>query len=274
MASFTVDQADGLRKLLDKQVKSNVISFFSVVSDELCDGTLLNLSSSLAKLGKKVLVLDASILSGPILKSVRADRLPSISEVTETNGNIYNAVTMVPQGFAFSYLHKTVQKNVNKNKLDAAFDKMSYQADMTLIRGELNVDDTCPLRAMESGDIILQISPSRAAIQDAYMMLKRLRTKLIGDSFGILISDSTENEANNMFKNLQLTARRYLALDIFYVGYIQKDEHILRSMQPGLSLVNDFPRALSTQAFMRVAKKLATDYVSPHASVVSARAGA
>lgn len=269
-----VDQADGLRKLLDKQTKSNVVSLFSAVSDELRDGTLLNLSSTLASLGKKVLVVDASVLAGTLLKSVKADRLSSLSDVVETTGNIYDAVQMVPQGFAFSYLHKIVQNNVNKNKLDAAFDRMAQQADITLIRGELTVDDTCPLSAMESGNIIVQISPSRVAIQDAYMMLKRLRTKLIGDSFGILISDSTENEANNMFKNLQLTARRYLALDIFYVGFIQKDEHILRSMQPGLSLVNNFPRALSTQSFMRVAKKIATDYVSPHASVVSVRAGA
>lgn len=269
-----VDQAEGLRKLLDKQVKPNIVTLFSVVSDDLRDATLVNMSSSLANLGQKVLVVDTGRTSGLLMNMVCANALPSISDAILHDQSIYDAVQLTPQGFAFSYLNKRGQHNVNKTKLDAAFGKMSHQADITFVCGDLGADDSCPLQAMESGDILLQVTPSRTAIQDAYLMLKRLRTKLIGDSFGILISDSTENEAQNMFKNLQSTARRYLALDIFYVGFIQKDEHIQRSMQPGLSLVKDYPRSLSSQAFMRVAQKIAAGYVGSAATSNAMRTGA
>lgn len=262
MASFTVDQAEGLRKLLDKRGRTNVISLFSVVSDTLRDSALLNIGSSLARLGKKVFVFDTSLSAGNLPKLVCSEQIPSLSEVLNRNQNIYDAVKLVPQGFAFSYLYKVVPTTLSKDSLNTAFEKIAQQADITFVKAELETDDVYPLKAMASSIVVLQVSPGKTSIQNAYLMLKRLSAKLIGDSFGVLISDSSELEAENMFKNLQLTARRYLALDIFYVGFIQKDEHILRSMQPGHSLVKDFPRALSTQSFMRIAHKLDADYVS------------
>lgn len=275
MASFKVDQAEGLRKLLEQPADLHVVTVFSVLPDIIRDSAILNLATALVRMQKKVLVVDASASAAGLPRILDMQQTPTVMDAIQSDRNVYESVRMASSGFAFANLaSKTVPSafDVHAEKITRVFQMIAKQADITLVCGGLSQDDTCPIPAMEKGEIWLHVSPGRASIQDAYLMLKRLHTKLMVRSFGILVTDGAEQEAKTMFMNLQTTAKRYLAVDLRFVGYIPKDDHQQRAIIDGNSVIKSFPNALASQAFLRIAQRLSTmhltkEQVIDHASV-------
>ena len=257
-----VDQAEGLRRLLDKP-KSRVLTIISVLPEQERNRTVVNLGASMAANGTKVLVVDASAASNALSHFVGSAGMPTLCDVLNQERNMYEAVRIVPQGFAFANMAKvTVPSSKTYSHalgLASMFDMMAGQADVTLVNGGLSADDTFPVPAMESGEVWVHLSPEPAAIKDAYLLLKRLNSKLGCRKFGLLVTGGTQQDAQTVFANMEKTASRYLAADIHLVGFVPADEHIRKAGELGKSVTDAFPRSISSQAF----KRLATRFLVP-----------
>lgn len=262
MASFKVDQAEGLRRMLDKP-RPRVLTIFSVLPEQDRNMMLINLGASLAATGSKILVVDASASSSALTRFVGSINMPTLSDVLAQERNMYEAVRIVPQGFAFANLSKetvpSAKKSPHAPRLASMFDMMAEQADATIVSGGLSADDTFPVPAMESGEVWVHISPGPTAVKDAYLLLKRLNGKLGCRKFGLLVTGGTEQDANTVFENMEKTASRYLAADIHLVGFVPADEHIKKAGGLGKSVLDAYPRSISSQAF----KRLAARYLTP-----------
>jgi flagellar biosynthesis protein FlhG len=262
LASYPVDQAEGLRRLLDKP-KSRVLTVISVLPEQDKNAMLVNLGASLAAGGSKVLVVDANASSGVLSRFVGSGDMPSLCDVLTQERNMYEAVRIVPQGFAFANIAKgtipSAKTYPHASRLESIFNMMTEQADVTVVSGGLSVDDTFPVPAMDSGEIWVHVSPEPVAIKDAYLLLKRLNDTLGCRKFGLLVTGGTEQDAHTVFENMGKTASRYLAAQIDLVGFVPKDDHIKRASGLGKTVLDAFPRAISSQAF----KQLAIRFLAP-----------
>lgn len=257
MASLRTDQAEGLRRLLVRQ-QPRVVTFFSVMHDASKTLALVNLGAALSKSGNKTLVIDASAESAGLPRFVGAEAMPALEDVVKQERNMYEAIRIVPQGFAFTNVAKKVVPSAmhpDSERYAELSGIMSEQADITLINGGISADDTLPLPVIREGQVLIHLSSHPASVKGAYLLLKKLYTVIGCRSFGMFVSDAMEREAKLVFQNMQETARRYLAVDLEFAGFVPQDVLMARAGSLRKSVVDVYPSAVASQAFMLLAQR-------------------
>jgi flagellar biosynthesis protein FlhG len=143
--------------------------------------------------------------------------------------------------------------------LDACFELLGKQTDMLLIDGELHAEDGLIVPTMANGEIVIQVSPGATEIQQAYGLVKRLNAQLGRRSFGILVTDASEQEAQVVYDNMARAAKRYLAVHLKSLGSVPADDYLRRATRLGRSVVEAFPLAGASIAFRRLAGRVAAE---------------
>ena len=260
MGNFNTDQAEGLRRMLAGP-KPRILSVLSVLSVEEKSAALVNLAASLSRAGSDVLVLDACSASNGLAQRLGVARVATLMQVARQERGLNEVVQKSAQGFSVGTMSReNMQLLLNDahqaRRLSNAFGVLAAQSDIVLVDAELGVDDRLPVAAMESGEIVVQLSGSSSAITSAYAMIKRLGIALGRRPFGIMISGATDSEAQRIYENIARTASRYLAVDLQMVGAVPADADLRRSVQLGRSVVDAFPMAAAAVAFRRMAGRL------------------
>lgn len=257
MASHEVDQAEGLRRMLERPAP-RVFTFFSVLSDEEKGAMLINLAASLAVSDQNALLIDACMTPSVILSRFGGASGPTLLDVARQERGLDEAVRIVPEGFALARLSR---KNVSAathpqaSRLAQIFDTLTEESDITLVNGELGDDDVLPVPGMEMGEIVVHMSTSPSSIKAAYVLLKSLSDKLGRRPFNLLVSGGAEADAQMVFANMAQAANRYLAAQLHFMGSIPADEHIRRASGQGRTVLEAFPLAGATLAFKRIANQ-------------------
>ena len=121
---------------------------------------------------------------------------------------------------------------------------------------------------------ILVINPDPASIENTYQFLRSVRVRILQFNHGQLLKEALGkfrpclviNKAHGqddavLGKSIADVARRYLALDVHYVGAVPYDENIRRSLIDFKPYVTAFPCSKTTYALRQVADRL-LDYES------------
>lgn len=258
MASYEIDQAAGLRRMLERPVP-RLFTFFSVLSEEEKSAMLINLATSLSQANQRVLVVDGGVASAGLLTRIglRHD-VATLQEVARGEREMIEAVRMLPEGFSMARIARRAvpeSSHVQAGRLAEIFDSLIGQSQITLVNGVLAEDQSMPVATMEMGEIIIQVSTTAASIKAAYVLLKSLSDKLGRRPFGLVVSDATEAEAQMVYANMAQAASRYLAAQLNFIGSIPVDDHIRRACGQGRAVMDVFPFAISTIAFHRMAKR-------------------
>ena len=280
MASFDSDQAEGLRRLLAGP-KPHIVTFLSVMQDEEKSAMLVNLGASLTRAGSDVLLLDARSKSHGVSSRLPVSRGATLLEVARQERALDEVVRTTAQGFGVaSMAHGAPLSNPRDvgqlRRLANAFNLLATQTDIVLVDGELDADDMLPVPAMAASDIVVQVSGSAASIKAGYSLIKRLNARLGRRPFSILITGTSEKEAQLVYANMAQAASRYLAVQLNSVGFVPADEHLKRAMKLGRPVVEAFPLAGASVAFRQLAGRLASSGSSATKSygMTGARLGA
>jgi flagellar biosynthesis protein FlhG len=257
LASFSTDQAEGLRRMLAGP-KPRVISFVSALGAEEKSGTLVNLAASLTRTGSDVLLLDACSASNGLANRLGAARAATLMQVARQERGLNEVVQTLAQGFgvatlARENLRSAMQDVDQARRLSNAFGVLATQHDIVLVDAELDGEDSFVLPAMQRGEIVVQVSSSGSSITAAYAIIKRLSAQLGRRPFGILVTGASEREAQQVYANMAQAASRYLALELISVGSVPVDADLKRAAQLGRSVIDAFPMALASVAFRRLA---------------------
>jgi len=262
LASFECDQAEGLRRLLAGP-RPRVFTFLSAASTSAKSAMLVNLGASLAESGRQVVLLDACISDQGITRRMGVEMQATLLDVSRQQRALDQALHAVPQGFHVASLtagsHGALVCDTEQmRRLANAFNVLTAQSDVLLVDAELDSDDTLPLAAMSSGDIVIQVTPDADSIKRAYALIKRLHLGLGSRPFGILVTGAQEQEAEAVCRNIAQVANSYLAVKLFLVGSIPEDEQVTRAARLGRAVIDAFPRAGAALAFRRLAERFVT----------------
>ena len=257
MANHDTDQAEGLRRMLERPVP-RVFTFFSVLPDDEKGAMLINLAASLAASECNALLVDACMTPSSVLSRFGGFPVATLLDVAIKDRHLDEALRLVPEGFALTRLSR---KNVSTvahpqaSLLAQIFDKLASDNDITLVNAELGEDDSLPVPAMEMGEIVVHMSTNPASIKSADVLLKDLSDRLGRRPFSLLVSGSSDAEAQMVFSNMAQTANRYLAAQLNFMGSIPADGHIRRASGQGRTVLEAFPLTGAALAFRRLASQ-------------------
>ena len=265
MANFDFDQAEGLRRLLAGP-RPRVFTFLSVTPDGEKSAMLVNLAATLARSGNEVLLADARARYRGVSAALELPYCVTLLDVARKKRALNEAIRFLPQGFSVALMRHENRVDLDAcqdskilQQLDAGFELLGKQTDMLLIDGELHAEDGFIVPAMASGEIVIQVRPGAAEIQEAYALVKRLNTQLGRRSFGILVTDASEQEAQVVYDNMARAANRYLAVQLKSLGSVPADDYLRRATRLGRSVVEAFPLAGASIAFRRLAGRVAAE---------------
>ncbi|HWZ48403.1 MAG TPA: antiactivator of flagellar biosynthesis FleN protein [Herbaspirillum sp.] len=255
MVSYAVDQAEGLRRMLERP-KPRLFTFLSVLPAVEKQSMLFNLGASLREVASHVLLLDTSSGANDFYNKLLRPRMATLLDVAREERTLDDVIQALPQGIGLALLSRQDQPEALRQhaaRIAAVFDSLATQADIVMFNGVLNADDTFPIAAMESGEIVIQVSTSSISIKSAYILLKRLSDKLGRRRFSLLLTGGSEKEAQMVYDNLAQAASRYMAIDLDLLGAVPADEHLARAAGQGRTVIDAFPRASASLAFKRIA---------------------
>lgn len=259
MGNFTVDQAEGLRRMLGG-VRPRVFSFISTQQGSEKCSMLINLCTSLTAAGSDVLLLDACAGGRGVTGRLGQPRA-CLLDMAQGDAALKDVVMQVPEGFSVCALSGrrpfTAPGNLLEEQLLHSFKELAGRAGIVVIDTEVLETDEFPLAAMYEGDIVIQVTPDPASITNAYAAIKRLSAHFGRRPFGVLVTGATEAEAARIFSNMAKAASRYLAVSLDFLGSIPADAHLQRAAGLGRPVTDAFPLAGASVAFRRLAQRFA-----------------
>jgi flagellar biosynthesis protein FlhG len=132
-----------------------------------------------------------------------------------------------------------------------------------LVDAEIDEHDCFQLSSLDESELVIQLSTETDTIKAAYALIKRLNNRLGRRHYDILVSGSDVEQAHLVFENLARTASRYLAVQLRFFGFVPEDSYLKRATQMGRSVLDAFPRALSSIAFSSLADGIKKNAPTP-----------
>ncbi len=259
MSDFMKDQAESLRRIMAKP-KPRIISMFSAAASHDNSRTLTNLAASLNRHGKDVLVVHAAADSSDVLENYGIEINSTLLDGVQRGQPLENGIHVSDQGFSVARLmsqpHLSSLDSMLSMSLNDAMMKLTARHDIVLVDAALTEEGVLPLACLDEGEIFIQLSNDPESIKSAYFLIKQVCSRLGRRSFGILVTGASESKAQDIYQNMTQVARRFLGVELEFIGSIPADEDLYRAAQLGRAVIEAFPLAKASAAFKQLAQRL------------------
>jgi flagellar biosynthesis protein FlhG len=252
------DQAAGLRRIMSTP-KPRVVSILSTSANSDHARLMANLATPIADIGNDVLILLASDECNANIYEV--ENQPTLLDVINEKTLLQSAIKNTGNGFSVAKLMPSHQVEspldlILAQQLNHIFCKLAQQYEIVLVEASINTDDLLPLQAFNEGDIIIKLNRQSESIKDSYALIKKIYNQLGSRSFGIIVDNATEAQAQAIFNNISGVCKRFLQIDLEYFGAIPPDVHLSRAAKLGRTVMEAFPLANASSAFKLIAERL------------------
>jgi flagellar biosynthesis protein FlhG len=253
---------------VDNSCKKKEISYARVMAITSGKGgvgktnIVVNLGFSLSKMGKKVLILDADLGLGNIDVLLGIAPKYNLSHVIMGEKKITDIVVKGPGNMmilpASSGLnHLTNIGEDQRCYMLAQLDSLIEQVDILLIDTAAGISSNVIFFNVSAEEIIVVVSPEPTSMTDAYALMKVLSLQYSEKNFKLIVNSAhTINEADDVFKQLNLVTDRFLDITIEYLGYVLYDKKLTHSVKRQKIVTELFPDAISASCFNTIAKKI------------------
>lgn len=272
MLQARLDQAGTLRSMSERfsAVRSTeegrkVARVLSVTSGKGGVGktaVVSNVALALARMGKKVLIIDADLGLANI--DVVFGLAPQYNLNHFFNGERSLAEIMVdgPDGLrilpAGSGLQTVTRLNSDqKMKFLDELDALHGDFEIVIIDTEAGISENVTYFNVAAQDILVVTTPEPTAITDAYALMKLLSVEYHEKRFNLIVNSVRDsNEGLDVYRKLTMVSNRYLDISIDYLGCIPHDKRMHESVRRQKVMIDLFPKTKATAAFQDIARNL------------------
>ncbi|MCF6186100.1 MAG: MinD/ParA family protein [Desulfobulbaceae bacterium] len=263
-----MDQAGTLRAMkknpnMGEKRTQSTTRVFSITSGKGGVGktaVVANTAVLLAKLGKRVLVLDADLGLANI--DVVFGLAPSLNlnHFFAGDSDLQSILVEGPLGIKILPAGSGVQRftrldSQQKLLLLDALDSMHNDFDFVLIDTEAGISENVTYFNTAAQEILVVTTPEPTAITDAYALMKLLSNQYHEKHFNLIVNFiKNEEEALDVYRKLTMVANRYLDISIDYMGSIPKDKQMVEAIRKQQVLVQLFPESKTSSAFEALAR--------------------
>lgn len=264
MLDFSTDQAEGLRRLMHGP-KKRLISILAADTAADSSSFIFDVASALHQQGANILLVLArdNDLHSP--HPCQATEHASLLEFMKNGVDPETIRFACHQGFAcvrlFPGQYGDMPSGITESaKLNDYFSKAISRHDLVLVGAELSSKNCLPLALMNQGEIVVELNQEHESIKQAYSSIKRLSSSLGARSFGILIRDSHEHIAHEIFSRIEQVSLSFLQTPLQFLGYTPSYGTLGNSIaKSNINIGSDVPNTSSD-----VIKKLLVNMRTPN----------
>lgn len=221
----------------------------------------VNLSLALCEAGARVLLLDAD------LGLANADVLLGLSPRYTLHHVFFREVGLaqvvmdgplglkvLPGGTGLPDL--TNLSTLELVRLLGELRTLEREQDLLVIDTAAGISNLVLRFALAADEIIIVSAPEPAAMLDAYGVMKALRNNRVQGQFHLLMNMARwPGEALEAYHSMAFVARRYLELELGYLGSLPQDEAIVQCIKQQRPFFLKHPQAPAAQQLRQVARR-------------------
>jgi len=137
-------------------------------------------------------------------------------------------------------------------------DELETDIDVLLIDTGAGISDTVLYFNLAAHERIIVVTPEPTSLTDAYALIKVLYSKHGERNYRILVNQAAnESMGKSIFAKLSKVADHFLdGLSLDYLGTIPHDALVTKSVMRQRPVLEVFPEAQASKAFMRIAESV------------------
>ncbi len=273
-----MDQALGLRRKGNREIKMDgavstavsalqkpvrVMAVSSGKGGVGKSNVVINLSLALDRLGLRALIMDADLGLANIDVLLGLTPKYNMSHVLSGQKRLDEVIIDGPGGVKIMPASSGVQeltKLTDDQKLLflELLDGLETDIDVLLIDTAAGISDTVLYFNLAAHERIIVVTPEPTSLTDAYALIKVLYSRHGERHFRILVNSAAEESmGKSIFAKLSKVADHFLdGLSLDYLGTIPHDTSVTRSVMQQRPLLEAFPDAPASKAFMQIAQTI------------------
>lgn len=217
-----------------------------------------NLAMLFRKYKKRVLLidLDLGLANVDILLGLHPEY--TLQDVIEGRKEMKDIVLQGPEGIMIVPGSSGIEELTNlneaqKKQLFRGLGELDEEVDVAIVDTGAGISSNVLSFVLAANEILLITTPEPTAITDAYAMIKVLsrRRKELNIKLVVNLSSSRE-EAESTMKNISSVARRFLGIDIQYLGYMLSDPNVSIASRRQKSFVKEYPNTIATSCLNKM----------------------
>jgi flagellar biosynthesis protein FlhG len=223
-----------------------------------------NLAIAFARMGKKILIIDADLglANIDIIFNLRpryniSHVINGEKQLSEVWVETPEKIKIIPAGSGFNNLtHLTEGQKLN---LMGEFEALDDSVDIVLIDTGAGISSNVIYFNLAAEECIIVSTFEPTSITDAYAMMKVMFTQHGSRRFKLLVNMvKNADDAKSVYASLSRAAERFLkGVVVEYIGYIPADDYLSKAVIQRNTVMNLFPNAVSSKMFARLGRSLA-----------------
>ncbi|MFZ5776207.1 MAG: MinD/ParA family protein [Thermodesulfobacteriota bacterium] len=225
-----------------------------------------NLGYSLAKLGKRVLVLDADLNLANVDILLGLTPRYNLHHVFKGEKNLQEVLVEGPAGLRILPASSGILEMAELTEQQrlyflAEMDALAQETDIMLIDTAAGINNNVVYFNLAAQERIIILTPEPTSLTDAYALIKVLSGRHDVKRFRILVNLArSEKEALAVFRKLSIVSDRFLgSLSLDYLGHIPYDSRLPRAVREQRLVSEIFPDAQASRTFARLADQIAQE---------------
>lgn len=262
------DQAETLRTINSAspaEEYDEITRVYSITSGKGGVGktaVVANTAVSLAKLGKKVLILDADLGLANIDVVFGLTPTHNLNHFFSGDQDLQAVMVEGPYGIkilpAGSGLQSFIRLDAShKLRLLDGLDSMQDNFDYVLIDTEAGISENVTYFNTAAQEIMVVTTPEPTAITDAYALMKLLSVQFHEKHFNLVVNMvQNENDALDVYRKLTMVSSRYLDISIDFLGSIPADKQMNDCIRKQKVISDLYPSSKVAGAFSSLAERI------------------
>ena len=224
----------------------------------------INLALALARLGKRVLLMDANLGLASIDTHLGLQPRFNLSHVISGEAALGDIIVQVCPGVqlvpaASGILRMAELSQFEQAGLIHAFSELTSDLDLLIVDSAPGVSSSTMQFAKAAHEVVVVVCDEPASITNAYAVIKLLSREHGVSRFHVLVNMIREPTlASDVFSKIARMAERYLDVTLLPMGGIPQDTYLQRAIQKQVGVVQQYPGARSSSAFRKLAKTAST----------------
>jgi flagellar biosynthesis protein FlhG len=234
----------------------------------------LNLAVCMSRSDKKVCVFEAINRPTDQMLLFSQDSLPTWNTVMSGIVSVEKVIHQGPEGVSVIPMSSKVEdysmlEDQHRQNLLLAFTQLQYDFDYLIIDRAAGFHDSTTSFLLDSGSIVLTITPQAETLVQAFSLLKGINQRVFQQPVKVVVNlVAGRVEAKQIITRFSIAIRKYLGPQCGSLSFYIMDERMLGIISDARLVTLDYPHSLPSECMNDIAKRLMPQGQAENSAVV------